>query len=103
MGLLLSGLADRRRLVPEATEDRLHQEQRTPLFPAAPGIIAGLVDAGAAAACWSGAGPTLLAICDTTTADAVRAAGDLLLEGAQVPGRSLRLDADRTGLVVERA
>jgi homoserine kinase len=103
MGLLLSGLADRRRLVREATEDRLHQQQRTPFFPAAPVIIAGLVDAGASAACWSGAGPALLAICDATAADRVRVAGDELLAQAHVPGRSLRLDADRAGLVVERA
>src|SRR5579863_2124636 len=32
MGLLLSGLADGKKLVREATEDRLHQAARTPLF-----------------------------------------------------------------------
>jgi homoserine kinase len=102
MGLLLSGLADRRRLVREATEDRLHQPYRGPLFPAAPVVIAGLVDAGAAAACWSGAGPTLLAICDEEVAEQVRKAGEALLEQTGVPGRALRLAPDRAGLVVER-
>ncbi len=101
MGLLLSGLADRRKLVREATEDRLHQVQRTPLFPEAPVLIAGLVDAGARAACWSGAGPALLAICDADDAPAVRVAGERLLAEARVPGRSLLLAADTTGLVVE--
>ncbi len=103
MGMLVSGLADRRHLVREATEDRLHQLQRTPLFPVAPVLIAGLVRAGARAACWSGAGPTVLAICDGDAADRVRVAGEELLDQEGVPGRSLRLDADRAGLVVERA
>jgi len=101
MGLLLSGLADRRRLVREATEDRLHQLQRTPLFPAAPVLLAGLVDAGATAACWSGSGPTLLAICDQAVGHDVRAAGEHLLAEAGVPGRALLLHADTLGLVVE--
>ena len=101
MGLLLAGLADRRRLVREATEDRLHQEQRTPLFPQSPVILAGLVDAGAAAACWSGSGPALLAICDRAVGASVRAAGETLLAESGVPGRSVLLEADLTGLVVE--
>ena len=101
MGLLLSGLADRRRLVREATEDRLHQLQRTPLFPAAPVLLAGLLDAGALATCWSGAGPTLLAICDRHRLELVRAAGKALLAEAGLAGRALALEADTTGLVVE--
>ena len=102
MGLLVSGLADRRHLVREATDDRLHQLQRTPLFPVAPVLIAGLVRAGALAACWSGAGPALLAFCERDAAERVRAAGDDLLAEVRVPGRSLLLEADRVGLVVER-
>jgi homoserine kinase len=101
MGLLLSGLADRRRLVREATEDRLHQLQRTPMFPEAPVLLGGLVDAGAAAACWSGSGPTLLAICDRALVSTVRAAGERLLAGSGVAGRSIALEADTAGLVVE--
>jgi homoserine kinase len=100
MGLLLSGLADRRRLVREATEDRLHQQQRTPLFPEAPVLLAGLERAGAIAVCWSGAGPCLLGICDVAAAPEVRAAGEELLAGSHLPGRSLLLGADLAGLVV---
>ena len=62
MGMLLAGLADHRMLVREATEDRLHQDYRSPLFPEAPMLLAGLVDGGALAACWSGSGPSLLGI-----------------------------------------
>jgi len=101
MGLLVAGLADRRRLVREATEDRLHELQRTPLFPAAPVLLAGLLEAGALATCWSGAGPALLAMCDGDRAAAVRDAGEQLLARAGVPGRALAIDADTTGLVVE--
>ncbi len=100
MGLLLAGLADHRLLVPAATEDRLHQEQRASLFPEAPALLAGLVDVGALASCWSGAGPTLLALCTTDAAAHVRAAGEALLADAGVEGTALLLAPDVDGLVV---
>ncbi|MGH9157501.1 MAG: homoserine kinase, partial [Acidimicrobiales bacterium] len=102
MGLLLAGLADARLLVPAATEDRLHQAARTPLFPESPGLLAGLVEAGAAAACWSGAGPSLLAICPSSKSAEVRDIGEGLLVGAGVAGRALVLAADLVGLTVSR-
>ncbi|MBW3616107.1 MAG: homoserine kinase [Actinobacteria bacterium] len=101
MGLLLGGLADQRRLVPEATEDRLHQTQRAPLFPESASLLAGLVEAGAGASCWSGAGPSLLAVCSRDAAGAVATAGERLLADHSVEGRVLRLEADRLGLVVD--
>lgn len=100
LGLLIAGLADRRLLLRAATEDRLHQAQRAPLFPEAPGLLAGLLDVGALASCWSGAGPCLLALCDAASAPDVRAAGDELLAAAGVAGRALLLGADADGLVV---
>ncbi len=101
MGLLLAGLADASLLVPAAGEDRLHQAQRAKLFPESDVLLAGLVDAGALTACWSGAGPTLLAICRRAAADGVRAAGEHLLESAGVSGRVLALEPDLDGIVVE--
>lgn len=100
MGLLVTGLADRRLLVPEATADRLHQPARAPLFPEAPALLEGLVEAGALASCWSGAGPSLLAVCDRDRAPGVREAGDALLRGAGVPGAAWLLEADLEGLVL---
>src|SRR5205085_288908 len=76
MGLLVAGLGDGRLLVPEATADRLHQNQRSKLFPEAPRLLEGLVVKGALASCWSGAGPSLLAICDRGSAAQVRDAAD---------------------------
>lgn len=102
MALLLAGLADYRALRPEATDDRLHQPQRTALYPEAPALLAGLREAGALATCWSGAGPTILAICRRAGAPGVRDAGERLLGIVGLTGTAKVLDPDRQGLVRER-
>lgn len=99
MGLLLAGLADHRVLVREAAEDRLHQDYRAPLFPEAPKLMAALHEGGALAACWSGAGPTLLGICRSGTEPQVRQAGGDALKAAGLGGEAMVLRADLTGLV----
>lgn len=101
MGLLIAGLADRRRLRREATEDRLHQDARSSLFPESFKLLHGLTEAGALASCWSGAGPSVLGVCAFEHAPRVRDAGEELMERASVPGRSLHLRADTAGLVVD--
>lgn len=101
MGLLLAGLADRRVLVPEASEDRLHQRARGELFPEAAGLLSGLLGAGALAACWSGAGPSLLAVTDVETGPRLRAAGDHLLAEAGVEGGALLLAPALEGLTIQ--
>ena len=103
LGLLVAGLADHRLLRREATEDRLHQGPRSHLFPEAPGLLDGLVQAGALASCWSGAGPTLLALCTAGEAAQVAAAGEKLLAAAGVAGRALLLAPDLDGLVITDA
>lgn len=100
MAILLAGLADHRLLVHEATEDRLHQIARIPLFPESTHLLAGLVDAGALASCWSGAGPSLLAVCTAHSAPRVRSVAESLLREVGVHGRALLLEADTEGLVV---
>jgi homoserine kinase len=99
MGLLIAGLADHRQLTREAAEDRLHQDYRSPLFPEAQRVMAGLLGGGALAACWSGAGPSLLGFCLDADAAGVRAAAVEALAAADVPGRVLVLHADLRGLV----
>ena len=103
MGLLLAGLADRRLLIKEAAEDRLHQDYRSPLFPEAPMLLAGLLAGGALAACWSGAGPSLLGITAETDGAAVRAAAEAAMTEAGVPGRVLLLRPDLQGLIIGEA
>jgi homoserine kinase len=102
MGLLIAGLANHENLLAEATEDRLHQGPRAPLFPEASSLLAGLVDGGALASCWSGAGPSLLAICQVRDMAKVRQVGEDIMAKARIPGRALALKADRQGLVVRR-
>jgi homoserine kinase len=101
--VLIAALADRRLLRPELMADRLHQDARAAaLYPEAPALLAGLVAAGASGACWSGAGPSLLALCDgADVAGSVRSAGERLLAAHHLGGRALVLDVDTVGLVVE--
>src|SRR5579872_6230565 len=101
--LLLAGLADRSLLIREATEDRLHQDYRSPLLPEAPQLLSRLTAAGALASCWSGAGPTLLGICDGEDGERVRAKAEVAMEEIGVPGRALLLRPDVEGLIVEGA
>ena len=75
MALLIAGLADSRLLIGEATEDRLHQDFRSPFFPAAPKLLSAMSAGGALAVCWSGSGPSLLGICDGAEADQLAGGG----------------------------
>ena len=59
---LASGRAD---LLAEAARDRLHQPFRLPLFPAGATLLEAAMQAGALGAYISGAGPTVLALCQT--------------------------------------
>jgi homoserine kinase len=99
MGLLLAGLTDPSVLRTEATADRLHQDARTALFPEAPQLLDGLVQAGALASCWSGAGPSLLGITTKLDAEHVRMGSERALHAAGLPGRVLLLQADLAGVV----
>jgi homoserine kinase len=101
MGLLVAGLANRTELVPEAGEDRLHQDARSALFPEAPEILRRLRVAGAIVATWSGAGPSMLAICDSERAAVgVVRAGDEALADFGIAGRTLGVRPDLEGLVL---
>ena len=101
MALLIAGLADSRVLISEATEDRLHQDYRSPLFPAAPKLLAELSAGGALAVCWSGAGPSLLGICKGTESHRVQQAAQSALVEAGVPGAVLVLRPDLHGLLLD--
>jgi homoserine kinase len=73
------------------------------MFPEAPQLLNRLVAAGALASCWSGAGPTLLGICDGGDGERVRTAAEAALDDVGVPGRALVLRPDIEGLIVEDA
>ena len=99
MALLLAGLAEPSLLTAAATEDRLHQNARATLFPEAQALLAALVECGALASCWSGAGPSLLGISPEASAEKVCAGARVALEESGLTGRVLVLRADRRGLV----
>jgi homoserine kinase len=99
MGLLVAGLGDADLLMAQATDDRIHQPARTALFPEAPRILAALVEAGALAASWSGAGPSLIGVVRAGASGSVLAGAQAALAATGVPGRALVLAPDLRGIV----
>ena len=99
LGLLIAGLADHRAFVDASMDDRLHQPYREKLLPYASSLLATLRDAGAAGACWSGAGSSMLGLADESSAPSVSDAATQFLMNHGVAGTVLTLRADRTGLV----
>jgi len=81
-------------LLRTAMDDRLHQPYRLPLLPGTAELIAAAYDHGAAGASLSGAGPSVLAICDSPiTAHAVEKAWN----ASGVAGMATRLRFDTGG------
>ena len=100
LGILIAGLGDLKQLVAGAANDRLHQPARGELFPQAMGLLERLQGGGAIVVAWSGAGSTLVAICDRATAPAVEVAGREALARYDVAGRVLVVEPDRVGVRV---
>jgi homoserine kinase len=81
-------------LLRDAMGDELHQPYRLPRLPGSTELIEMAYERGAAGVCLSGAGPTVLAICDSTpSAHAVEKAWN----AAGVPGIATRLRFDTSG------
>ena len=77
-----------------AMEDRLHQPYRLPLLADSARLIGVAYEHGAAGACLSGAGPSILAICD---APAVAHGVEKALAASGVRGMATRLRFDESG------
>ena len=85
-------------LLDEATRDRLHQPYRLELFPASRHLMDAAREAGALATCTSGAGPSVLALCeDANRADAVAEAMLLAAREQDVEGEPLLLGLAQRG------
>lgn len=82
-----------------AMADRLHQPHRLPLLPHA-ALLDAAIEAGAHGAALSGAGSSLLALCDAGTAPAVAAGLAARAAELETPGEALPLAIDRHGLVM---
>lgn len=102
-GVLIGALGDLSRFRPGLMDDWLHQPYRRELMPAADGLIAALNDAGALGAAWSGAGPTILAVCRRPDASRLRDAGSEALARVGMDGDARILTPDMRGLYVAEA
>jgi homoserine kinase len=98
LGLLIAGLANRADFAPGSMDDYLHQPYRMALLPFAQPLLSLLREAGAAGSCWSGAGSSMLALCDEESAPLVAAAAEDFLVEHSIRGVVWQLDADRRGL-----
>jgi homoserine kinase len=87
-------------LLRDAMDDRLHQPYRLPLLTGARELIESAYEHGAAGAGLSGAGPSVLAICDSPmSAHSVEKAWN----AAGVPGMATRLRFDVSGARLSHA
>ncbi len=77
-----------------AMDDRLHQPYRLPRLPGAAALIADAYEHGAAGAALSGAGPSVLAICDSP---ALAHSVEKSWNASGVPGMATRLRFDTAG------
>lgn len=94
--LLVAALAGRPEHLLVATRDYLHQDYRRPAMPASHDLVAALRADGHPAVV-SGAGPTVLAFCDTTDESATAALADRCPSGWAVH----RLAVDTRGAAVD--
>ncbi len=83
-------------LLREAMEDRVHQPYRSPLIPGFDSALRAARAAGAAGACLSGSGSTLLALTETNVAE-VGEAMTAAVRAAGTDARWLSLEVDEVG------
>ena len=90
---------DRLREQVKAMQDRIHQPYRAALIPGFEAALQGALDAGAAGACLSGSGSTMLAL-TTGSEAAIGEAMAAAVRAAGVEARWLALDVDTEGTVI---
>lgn len=102
LAALTTGLADADPfLVGVGMRDSLHQPYRAELLPESLDVLSAARDAGAYGACWSGSGPTMLAVCgDDETAAEVADAMAAAFASAGTDAAGLVVTADTDGATV---
>ena len=81
---------DRLQLLSAMSEDRLHEQYRAAHFPQLPELVAAAMSAGALGAALSGAGSTVIALCDAaSTAEAVGEAMEAAARRSGLEGRAV--------------
>ncbi len=99
MGVLIAGLGRHQDFDPVCVQDTIHQPYRQELYPESKELIDGLMELGALGATWSGAGPSIIAICQVDRAGQVARESESLVAGLGIRASILSLPADRCGLV----
>lgn len=89
-------------LLDAATDDRVHQRQRSELFAPLYDIFAAAKEAGAHAAWLSGAGSSVAAVCPPGEVRAVAQAMKASLEAAGMTGRALPTHLSREGAQISK-
>ncbi len=102
LGVLLEGLrTGNPEYLQAGMQDRLHQPYRTALIPGYGSVQAAATSAGAYGLVISGAGPTLLALTHTDTANQVAAAMHQAWEEQGITSQARVTELNRQGTVVE--
>ena len=109
MGLLLAALqSGRTELLAEAMRDRIHQPYRAPLIPGLAEILSLTNVTGLLATALSGAGPSVLAVCEPIDKSSA-VANDVPALAIQecfakhgVKSTARRVPVDRDGIMIER-
>jgi homoserine kinase len=87
-------------LLRRAMDDRLHQPYRLPLLPGAEALIHDAYEHGAAGAALSGAGPSVIAVCDSP---AIAHSVEKSWNATGLPGMATRLRFDTAGARLSHA
>lgn len=103
LGLLMQGLATGNRdWLKAALQDKVHQPYRKALIPHFDAVEAAAIASGAQGLVISGAGPTLLALTDATSAQAVAAAMKQTWEKAGIQTLAIVLQLDTVGVQIAK-
>jgi homoserine kinase len=97
---LVAGLGNLELLASFATEDRLHQPFRSALLPWSSSLLTSMVEAGALASAWSGAGSTMIAFLRENEVAAVLDAARSHMAEHSEPADVRAVAVDRSGLTV---
>lgn len=89
-------------VLPEALQDRIHQQQRAPLIPAFSALCGVAREAGAMGTTISGAGPTILVWLEDAdeVAATVHSALQHTIQQSGISGRLLSMEVDNGGCIV---
>lgn len=85
------------KVLQEAMQDKIHQPYRAKLIPVMQDLIDVAVKEGAYGACLSGAGPSMIAFCDSSKAQNVAKSMAKIWKKETVPTKTFILDFDKDG------